>query len=466
MLESYFNQNMPKSVVELRPYQVEAINSWIDKGLVGFFEMATGTGKTITSLNCARHVLDLEGKINLLVLVPTLDLAMQWQEDVKKFVCRNIILANSKNNAWYSEAINAISIQDRSSFCIITTYATFLTKRFQFIVSKMSSDSMLIADEAHNFGTKLHLSLYPKNIGRRLGLSATPIRHFDEQGTNAIMDYFNASKGSTFNFSMENAIKEGYLCEYLYYPVIVPLTDEELKEYKAISKKLAKYFTSGCLEDSAIVTALLLKRKRVIHNAYGKFEVLRWIIREFLEEGRTLKHILLYVPEGNSKNIDDNDRKLINKYSQIIGEEFSLNQHQFIGSTKDRENILQQFSDGKIEVLTAMKCLDEGVDIKRAEVAIFCASTGNPRQFIQRRGRILRTHPDKKKAIIYDMIVVPSIEQNETIEIVSMERKILQAELSRVHEFASLAINHYQSLQSLEEIAKKYDLDIYSKINS
>ena len=110
-----------------------------------------------------------------------------------------------------------------------------------------------------------------------------------------------------------------------------------------------------------------------------------------------------------------------------------------------------------------MKCLDEGVDIKRAEIAIFCSSTGNPRQFIQRRGRILRTHPDKKFATIYDMVVVPNIDDLYSGDNLQMERSILQGELRRVHEFAGLALNHYQALKVLEDVANKFDIDIYSK---
>lgn len=454
---------LPINNIQLRDYQTEAIRKWVEADFVGFFEMATGTGKTITALSCAKYLLTVEGRVCLVILVPTLDLADQWKKDVKNIICRNIVEANGKSSGWYEQALMAI-YEQRESYCIIATYATFLSERFQFIVSKIPSKGMLIADEAHNFGSNSHKANYPNHIERRLGLSATPDRHFDEEGTRAVMSFFNASNAPTFEFNMAEAIKRGYLCEYYYHPTIVHLNDDELSEYKVISKKLFKYFTSqGSFKDSPAVTALLLKRKRIIHQAVEKFDALRHILQDLTKDDSRPRYVLVYVPEGNDKNEEGIDKKLINEYSRIISVEFGLRQHQFIGQTTRRNEILGQFSDGKIEVLTAMKCLDEGVDIKRAETAIFCASTGNPRQFIQRRGRVLRTHPDKKYAVIYDMIVVPA-SKNEFFEgNLSMEKSILQGELKRVHEFAGLALNHYQALHALEEIANEYDLDIYSK---
>lgn len=454
---------LPINNIQLRDYQEEAIQNWVKADYVGFFEMATGTGKTITALSCAKYLVAAEGRVCLLILVPTLDLASQWKHDVKNIICRNIVEANSNSPDWYEKALMAI-YEQRDSYCIIATYATFLSNRFQYIVSKISPKCMLIADEAHNFGSNSHKAQYPSHIERRLGLSATPDRHFDEDGTRAVMNYFNAVEAPTFEFNMAEAIRRGYLCEYYYHPIIVHLNDDELSEYKIISKKLFKYFTSqGSFNDSPAVTALLLKRKRIIHQAVKKFDALRHILKDLKRGDFRPSHVLVYVPEGNDKNEEAVDKKLIDEYSRIISIEFGLRQHQFIGQTTGRNEILGQFSDGKIEVLTAMKCLDEGVDIKRAETAIFCASTGNPRQFIQRRGRVLRTHPDKKFAVIYDMIVVPA-SKNESFEgSLSMEKSILQGELKRVHEFAGLALNHYQALYSLEEVAREYELDIYSK---
>lgn len=453
--------------ITLRPYQKEAIQAWQENGCCGLFEMATGTGKTFTALSCAKLLLSNEGRLALLILVPILPLSLQWKSDVKEQLrFSNVILANSQNKDWYKESLFQLSLPvEGNSFCIIATYTTFLTYRFQDVLTRLDESTLLIADEVHNFGTSKHVEKYPKHIKRRLGLSATPNRYFDEDGTSSVFDFFKATDKPTFQFGMAEAIENGFLSEYYYHPRIVSLNQNELDEYKKISLKLLKYFQKegGLKEENSVVTSLLLKRKRIIHKAANKLGVFREIMGELTTLGRKISHLLVYVPEGRDLTIDDEDSRLINSYSQIISNEFKLTQHQFIGGTSDRQNVLKQFSEGSIAVLTAMKCLDEGVNIKRAETAIFCSSTGNPRQFIQRRGRLLRTHPKKKFAIIYDLIVVPEITNQYFEDSLWMERSLLQNELRRVHEFAGLALNQYQALKVLEDKALEFDLDIYSK---
>lgn len=446
-----------------RPYQVEALDKWINANFQGFFEMATGTGKTITSLNCALHLQNKEGRIRMLILVPSLSLGDQWAEEATSFNFKNIIIANSKNSKWAEEVISEInkSLVLDNSFAIITTYATFALDKFKSVVSRLGNDVLLIADEAHNFGTPRLIELYPHKFTRRIGLSATPKRHFDTGGTNAILRFFNAFDHPTFKFDMEEAITKGFLCEYYYYPQIVSLTSDEIEEYKEISKKLLKYFDSknGTFKSNPIVTALLLNRKRIIHKAENKKDCLRYCLAEIQKVNGNIQFTLVYVPEGIDTGLGS---RLINEYSDIISNEFGLQQHQFIGETENRSDILTRFSKGQLQVLTAMKCLDEGVDVKRTETAIFCSSTGNPRQFIQRRGRILRTHSEKKNAFIYDMIVVPDITNISSNANIVMEKSILQSELKRVYEFASLAKNKYQALKTLEAIAELYEIDIFS----
>ncbi|MDN3548928.1 DEAD/DEAH box helicase family protein [Mucilaginibacter aquaedulcis] len=449
----------------LRPYQLQAANNWKEAGYKGLLEMATGTGKTLTALSCARLLLEERGNLIVIILVPTLDLATQWATETRQLLMSNVLLANSKNNSWYKEVLMSMH-SFQPSFSIITTYATFLTGKFQHLVKIMPSDTLIIADEVHNFGTLKHIAAYPLNISYRLGLSATPERYFDAEGSKALYDYFNIKDQPTFKFTMSEAIENGYLCEYYYYPKIVSLTDEELAGYKEISRKLMRFFNSSSqsLKDNSAVTSLLLKRKRIIHNASNKLKVFREIMTELVENHTPLKYLLVYVPEGNDKQVDEEDQRLIDTYSAVIAREFRLNQHQFIGGTLNRDKILGQFASGAIDVLTAMKCLDEGVDVRRAEIAIFCSSTGNPRQFIQRRGRILRTHPQKKFAIIFDMVVVPEVTNQYFEDTLLMEKSILQNELKRVHEFAGLALNHYQALDAIDEKAKEFDIDIFSKL--
>ncbi len=451
------------SIPDLRDYQKKAIGNWREAGYQGLFEMATGTGKTLTALSGAKLLLAATGKLIVIILVPTLDLADQWKSETRKFLTPDIILANSKNEGWYKEILISLN-QFNHNFCIISTYATFLTPKFQHILKLVPEETLLIADEVHNFGTLKHIAFYPSQLKYRLGLSATPDRYFDEEGSKAIYEYFNVQFYPTFTFTMEEAIDQGFLCEYYYYPKLVSLTDNELIEYKEISRKLMRFFDagSGKLKDNGAVSALMLKRKRIIHNASNKIAIFEEIMDDLITKFTPLKYLLVYVPEGKDNTVDDEDKKLIDEYSRIITRKYRLSQHQFIGGTTNRGNVLEQFAAGKIAVLTAMKCLDEGVDVRRAEIAIFCSSTGNPRQFIQRRGRILRTHPQKRYATIYDLVVVPEISNQYFEDTLLMEKSILQSEFRRVREFAGLALNHYQALEALDQKASEFNIDIFS----
>lgn len=447
-------------------YQVEAYQNWVQSGHVGFFEMATGTGKTITSLNCALELYNQSGQIQVLVLVPTIPLADQWKKEVESFDFNNVVIANSKNPKWTEEIIRQINkaLLSKNTFCIITTYATFNLPKFQAVIDRLPESTLFIADEAHNFGTTRTQANYPNKFKRRIGLSATPERHFDTKGTLSLLTFFNAVEKPTFKFDMQEAIEKGFLCKYFYYPKVVKLTDVELEEYKKISKKLLKFFSSssGDFLDNPVISALLLKRKRIIHKAHNKLNVFRECINEILSLKGKIQYTLVYVPEGKSSSFDEEDRVLINEYSTVLTNEYGIKQHQFIGVTENRNEILKRFAEGNIDVLTAMKCLDEGVDVKRTEIAIFCASTGNPRQFIQRRGRILRKHPEKKFAYIFDMIVIPDLDEKKFDESLNMERSILRGELKRVYEFASMSENKWQALKTLEDVAAMYNIDIFS----
>lgn len=451
--------------IKLYDHQLQAYSKWQASDYVGLFEMATGTGKTIAALNCAIELYKKEGSIKVLVLVPTIPLSSQWNEEAQKLHFENIVMINSKSTEWQNQIIHLINMDftKPTSFCFISTYASFGKPQFDSIVSKLSEKTLLIADEAHNFGTERQIRGFPAKFNRRIGLTATPKRYFDEEGTQAILKFFNSVDKPTYTLDMRTAIEKDLLCRYYYYPRIVFLTPDELSQYKDISTKLAKYFNFDTekLQRNSIVEALLLKRKRIVNQAVGKLDCLRQILSELTDKYKPLRYTFVYVPEGNSI-LYGQDTKIIDAYAKIISQEFGLRQHQFIGSTKNRSNILSKFAQGELSVLTAMKCLDEGIDVKRAEIAIFSASTGNNRQFIQRRGRILRTHPDKHHAIIYDMVVVPSPSLRHLSESIKIERNLLRNELKRVAEMADISINKYGALKSLQNLANEYGIDIYS----
>lgn len=471
---------------EPRPYQIEAYNNWkiSQKGL---FAMATGTGKTLTSLNCLLQIYNKFKFYQALILVPTITLVEQWEEECKRFNFGHIIKVSSKNQRWRSDIDNiklkeslAQSTDLPVSFIIIATYASFSRestfKQLMSFSRKTQRQMLLIADEAHNIGAPHIISKLDRiKILRRIGLSATPKRQFDDIGNKMVMHFFGCKDKYTFEYSMKDAIDNGFLCRYKYYPHIVRLDEEEMAEYKKISLQLAKFYNideNSFSDANDILMRLLLKRKRIIHKAHNKEEVFRQIIQQRFKECGNLKYTLVYVPEGvqidsdiqydtTDNPTDDYDiDKLIDKYTKIIQEVSpTTTVKKFISGIQNRDEVLRKFSTGEIEVLTSMKCLDEGVDVPRSELAIFCASTGNPRQFIQRRGRILRKHPDKHIAIIHDLVVAPEFDSTE--ENYNMERNLLKGELQRVKDFAGLSENPAFAYKELEEITNYYNLSIF-----
>ena len=473
---------------EPRAYQKQAYENWKNNGQKGLFAMATGTGKTLTSLNCLLNIYQKFHFYKALILVPTITLVDQWEEECERFHFRHIIKVSSKNPNWKSE-IDAIKLKEdfsisneEPSFIIIATYASFAREPiFQELVGfskKTCRQMLLIADEAHNMGSGRILDrLSGVKFLRRIGLSATPERQFDDVGNRAIMDFFGCQNGYTFEYSMQEAIDNGFLCRYKYYPHLVRLNDSEMNEYLRISLQLAKFYNSDSdsfpMSDD-ILKRLLLKRKRIVHKAKNKEEIFREIVMNRYSEKGNLKYTLVYVPEGAKPDDDTSDifdvsetvanddytDSLIDTYTQIVQEvSKTTTVKKFTSDVKGRSEILEKYAKGEIEVLTSMKCLDEGVDVPRSEMAIFCASTGNPRQFIQRRGRILRKHPDKHMAIIHDLVVAPEISRGQ--ENFNMERSLLKGELKRVRDFAVLSENADFAYAELEEILTYYNLPLF-----
>ena len=471
-----------------REYQQLAFENWKNNNQQGLFAMATGTGKTITSLNCLLEIYKRNGYYKAIILVPTITLVNQWEKECWKFNYGNIIKVYSKNTEWRSK-IELLQMAEKyrkpseptQNFIIISTYASFARENvFSILNSFERTKVLLIADEAHNMGSPSILKrLGTINYLRRIGLSATPERQFDDDTNMKLYRFFGAEDKFTFEYSMEEAIQKGVLCKYYYYPHLVKLTDEEMANYIELSEKISKYFNynSGVFDKKdEILMGLLLARKRIIHKAANKLGAFKKIIEERYERNGNLKYSLIYVPEGNKPDYFS-DSDIFDKSEQVADDLVSdhlidvyteavmkidkyITVRKFVSGQKDRDAILADFAKGRLQVLTSMKCLDEGVDVPRSELAIFCASTGNPRQFIQRRGRVLRTHPDKYMAEIHDLVVAPEV--STTSSSYKMEQSLLKGELMRVKNFSMLSENPSYSQMELKSVMEHYGLNMYN----
>ena len=471
-----------------RDYQKQAFENWKKNGQKGLFAMATGTGKTITSLNCLLEIYNRCGYYMAIILVPTITLVNQWEDECRKFKFSRIIKLFSKNPKW-KERIDLIKMEEKmlkeneapKSFIIISTYASFTRESvFDLLNSFDRKKVLLIADEAHNMGSPSILKKLNKIVYlRRIGLSATPERQYEPETNDKIFAFFGAKEQYTFEYSMEDAIKNGVLCKYFYYPHMVRLTETEMEEYIDLSIKISKYFnySKECFDkQDEVLKRLLLARKRIIHKAQNKVAAFRRIMEERFKEKGDLKYSLVYVPEGNkpdyiedsdifdkSEQLDDDavSNHLIDVFTQVVSDiDKYITVKRFVSGQADRDTILRDFATGKLQVLTSMKCLDEGVDVPRSEMAVFCASTGNPRQFIQRRGRVLRTHPDKHIAILHDLVVIPEV--GSACDSFKMERVLLKNELIRVKNFSMLSENPSFSQIELGPVMRHYGLNLYN----
>lgn len=466
---------------EPRPYQKTAYENWVTNNYKGIFAMATGTGKTITSLNCLLEIYKNTGYYKTLILVPTMSLVEQWEKECGKFnFIENIIKVYSLNN-WQSELsrLETLKLLNKDfSFVIIATYSSFLTKKFQSQFKELPENTLIIADECHNLGSPSILKkLNSIHLQKRVGLSATPERQYQEEINNSIREFFGEKPENnyTFSYSMEDAIKKEpkALCPYRYYPQVVHLTDSEFQEYVDYTRRIVAMHPKS-EEEKEIYNRLCIARQRIIHKAKNKLDVFKSILQEEYSKRKNLKYTLVYVPEGladedvifDAIKTDileetDADRNLLNLYTRTIGELFEdVTVKQFIGSTTsdDRKKILYDFSKGNLQIITSMKCLDEGIDVPRSELAIFCASTGNPRQFIQRRGRVLRLSDGKDEAVIYDLVVVPDPSGDDSL--FKTEQGEVAKELRRIRDFAEMSENKHYTRQILDPILKYYQLTL------
>lgn len=438
------------STLELRDYQQEAIDAWFCNDCRGFLEMATGSGKTITALSALVRLVKEKQRLFILIACPFQHLVEQWDKEASQFGFQSIFAYQSRQT-WVNrlnEALIDFNFGSLKVVCVITTHDTFIGEVMQQTLSRIQGDAVLVADEAHHLGATKSRQNLPDLFNHRLGLSATPNRWFDPEGTAALKTYFGKT---IYEFSLDDAIQKGCLCPYNYYPHLVELTEAELEEYENLSKKIARLFSYQ--EDNQTtekgLEALLRKRADLLNKAENKLPTLKQLV---VDRTDLLHHALFYCAPGQ-----------IDRVTPMLGQELRLRIHRFTAEepTNQRRSLLEDFASGRLQGLVAMRCLDEGVDVPSTQSAYILASSGNPREFIQRRGRILRNAKSKDHAFIHDLIAVPPLDycqQRKDTSTFSAERKIVQRELKRFGEFAKSAANRYQAIEKIWEIARIYDL--------
>ncbi|MFF3623943.1 DEAD/DEAH box helicase family protein [Streptomyces sp. NPDC002467] len=450
----------------VRDYQKQAVERWFATGGRGILRMATGTGKTLTALSAAAQLTRVLQKrdqsLLTVVIAPYQHLVDQWCQDVAWFGVQPI-RAYESTSSWFGKAsslLDALALGSAPGGVLVTTNATFAAGPMQSILARHRGRLLVIADECHNLGAKRLREKLPTSAAYRLGLSATPERWFDDQGTEALTDYFG---GVVFEMGIGDAIRAGALCRYTYTPVLVELDDEEAYLYAEVTEKIAKIIAAEGLshdtDDDSPLGQLLRRRSNILGHARAKLPALR---REITER-RNDWYQLLYCAEGRHPlsydGGDPHEPTQLQQALAMVGAELRMPAAPYTAETKrpERRHLLRQFATGtQLQVLLSMKCLDEGVDVPAARTAYLLASSSNPRQFIQRRGRVLRKAPGKDRADIVDFIVVPPSDASDLQR--ETERRMVARELARVTEFARLADNEARTLDLLRPLRLRYGL--------
>lgn len=458
-LEKWYKSKNKK--IQLFKYQIEAIEKWRENGHKGIFEMATGTGKTFTALGCLKQICKTPEPLLTVITCPQRHLINQWANELKKFDFHfdKIIIAPSTRK-WKDALTDScidLELGNIKSVLVITTHRTFSSDDFKAIL-KSNIDStklFLIADEVHGIGAEKSRSGLIQDYYYRIGLSATPKRFFDDAGTEVIYSFFG---GVVFEFSLEKAINtinpatgDTFLTPYRYKPIFVNLSISEMEQYIDITRRISYYFQKEKTKDlkDENLTRLLTKRANIIKNCENKMNAL---VDLLISIDKSQKWTIIYC---SPQQIDDVMRITSQYFSNIhrfTMEEGTIPKNEYSGLT-EREFILNKFANGKYQVLIAMKCLDEGVDVPPARVAVLIASSSNNREYIQRIGRIIRRCPGKKEAQIYDMIVVPDLNVFDP-ELIKTEGKILEKEYMRSTYIAANALNGAEALKELYDKMK------------
>lgn len=459
--------------IQLRDYQQDAIAAWVGDNYRGIFDMATGTGKTLTGLGAISKLSqDLNDALAVIIVCPYQHLVEQWVEDIVKFNIKPIIgYSSSPQKDWKKRLQKAVRDQklrrEKSFFCFVCTNATFANETVQDEIGKIQSSVLLVVDEAHNFGARSYARLLDDRFTYRLALSATLDRHRDDEGTAFLYDFFGKK---CIEYSLERAIAEDKLTKYKYYPIVVYLTDDELLRYEQKSYEMSKCLIKG--KDGKYKLnkrgeILALERTRIVAGASQKLDALREQIRPYKNDN----NILVYCGATNVANemaeytvTDEADIRQIEAVTRILGNEFNMEVAKFTSeeNMETRATIKEQFQKGdRLQAIVAIKCLDEGVNIPGIRTAFILASTTNPKEYIQRRGRVLRKAENKPFAEIYDFVTLPRELDSVsalTTEQAQRDLSLVKNELARIKEFGRLSMNSMEANDLIWDIQEAYHI--------
>lgn len=451
------------------PHQRAALQAWKARGWQGILALATGAGKTVTAIYAAVRVFDSLRPLCVVVAVPYQNLADQWIEnlrafDVGAFACYGGV------GRWRERVEQALQLHRGGAWpflCLVVVNRTLQGQPFQSVLARLEGERLMwIGDECHHHASAGIAAALPQHAAMRLGLSATPDHYLDGDANARLAGYYGPTVST---FGLAEALEQGVLTPYRYSVHLVDLTETEAEAYAVLTDRIAALSKGSRSLDQAAsdgrLERLLFERARLLGGAANKLAVLD----RLLSTVRPSPHALFYcsdasVPVGDEADLPDDDdwdaspvrQRQVEAVSELLhGRGWRNARFTAREGAQERRMILDGFRIGDIDALVAIRCLDEGIDVPACRSAYILASSRNPRQFIQRRGRVLRRAPGKDVADIVDLMVrIPEgiVEQS------SLERSLLAGELKRVAEFARLARNAGEVIEALSPMLERYDL--------
>ena len=442
----------------IRPHQKKALETWKANAWRGILAHATGSGKTITAIYAAVKLYEAFDKLFVIIAVPYQNLADQWVSVLREF---NILPVQCYENAatWVSKLSEQVTLYQTGALkfvCAVVVNRTLQAQNFQNILRQVSGEHLLwVGDECHHHGSARLAECLPQQTGMRLGLSATPEHYLNSAANQRLTEFYGPVVDV---YGLAQAIKDEVLTPYYYHVVLINLTEEEAHDYRELSEQITRLFAmeannSPFATDSQVLQNLLYRRARLLGSAQNKLVALGQILENKAPSPLTL----FYCGDGSTEDEESGEvLRQIEAASSLLYKNGWKCAHFTSRETRaERAVLLDHFRLNMIDALVAIRCLDEGIDVPGCRTAFILASSRNPRQFIQRRGRILRRSEGKDFAEIYDFVV------NIPAELASghdCERKLMRAELERVAEFTRLALNAGDAIRALKPILDIYDL--------
>ncbi len=448
---------------KMKEHQIAALDAWRAKGdFQGVFDLATGAGKTITAIHGIVKLSEAIDGLACVIAVPYQNLADQWVDILSVFNIYPVRAYVSRGN-WEEklrELVHELTMGTRKFAAVVVVNRTLKSPEFQDCLRQISGKKLLwIGDECHHHTSKAYQGFLPEHARFRIGLSATPQHYLDEERNERLNEYYGEI---VFRYTLRQAIEDKVLTPYIYRPHLVELTPAEANDFIALSEQVARLMArqegAGPVGENTQLTALLMRRARLVGSATNKMPALRGSIADV----RPSPHTLFYCGDGTVETdgddaTDEHGARQVEAVSMLLDRAgWDVSRFTSRESRKGRDIILENFRIGIIDAMVAIRCLDEGIDVPACSTAYILASSRDPRQFVQRRGRILRRSPGKEMATIHDFIVIlPEDVDDEA----GYAKRLIRSELARVAEFSSLSENRAEAYEVLAPILRKYDLE-------